>query len=131
MRLYLFILSTSLANNARIVPSTSYHLITYDGQTELATSTTITSLNECEFAQTASTIHHTFVSDAHAAPHAQVSQVIVRNSNGEIFARKAFGREVFFQYKNNNNNMSHDKFLEGIEKTVRTTLKDEHNINIL
>lgn len=54
----------------------------------------------------------------------------IRDYNGEIFGKQVFGREVYYQLKNNAN-MSHDRFLEIIEKTVRTTLKDEHNINMI
>lgn len=53
-----------------------------------------------------------------------------RDSTGEIFGKQVFGREVFYQLKNGAN-ISHDKFLEIIEKTVRSTLKEEHNINLI
>lgn len=53
-----------------------------------------------------------------------------RDSTGEIFGKQVFGREVYYQLKNGAN-ISHDKFLEIIEKNVRSTLKDEHNINLI
>lgn len=54
----------------------------------------------------------------------------LRDNLGEIFSKQVFGREVFYQLKSSSN-MSHDKFLEVIEKTVRSTLKDDHNINMI
>jgi len=125
-------------SNARIVTPQSqsgtttqqsypYHMLAFDDLTKIATCTPVTTQSEMEFVQGASHIHDSFMS-THSS--GDISQMIVKDSSGEIFAKRAFGREVYFQHKNGGN-ISHDKFLEGVEKTLRTTLKDDHNINML
>jgi hypothetical protein len=117
------LLQQPLLHNARMVQSPSYNFFTYDPLTESATVTPL-SPAEYDFAQAISFMHHAFSSEP------SITEIIRKDSAGEIFGKQVFGREVYYQLKNGSN-ISHDKFLEVIEKTVRTTLKEDHNINMI
>jgi hypothetical protein len=117
-------LQPPLLFNARIVQSSSYNFFTYDPLTESAAVTPLATPQEYEFAQAISFMHHAFSLEP------SVTEIIRKDSTGEIFGKQVFGREVYYQLKNGAN-ISHDKFLEVIEKTVRTTLKEDHNINMI
>jgi len=114
----------SLQNNARVVPTSNYNFLAYDSMTYSASGSSITTPQEQDFVQAASNIHNSFLQDP------AISEFIRKDHTGEIYGKHVFGREVFYQLKNSNN-MSHDKFLEVIEKIVRGSLKDEHNINVI
>eukprot|EP01113_Clastostelium_recurvatum_P028769 TRINITY_DN3474_c0_g1_i4.p1 TRINITY_DN3474_c0_g1~~TRINITY_DN3474_c0_g1_i4.p1 ORF type:complete len:612 (-),score=109.36 TRINITY_DN3474_c0_g1_i4:24-1769(-) len=80
---------------------------------------------EVDFLGTSAHVHACFQQDP------AVSQLILRDSSGEVYCKRVFGREVFYQPKPANATVAHDKFLEAVEKTVRNTLRDDHNIAML
>ncbi|KAF2072211.1 hypothetical protein CYY_006477 [Polysphondylium violaceum] len=104
-----------------ISPSNNFHFLSYDSLTNMAVSSGIYTVNEENFINTCTAIHDSFIENP------DVTQMFIRNHNGEIFCKKQFGREIYYQpkllYGNN-------KFLENSELTIQSHLKD-HNINTL
>eukprot|EP01112_Ceratiomyxa_fruticulosa_P005905 TRINITY_DN1671_c0_g1_i4.p1 TRINITY_DN1671_c0_g1~~TRINITY_DN1671_c0_g1_i4.p1 ORF type:complete len:668 (+),score=122.64 TRINITY_DN1671_c0_g1_i4:69-2072(+) len=106
---------------------------TNSSQNSITTSQPVTpapvlTSTESDFSSTASKAHATFMQDPN------ISQIILRDSSGEVFCKRVFGREVYFQPRPSSSsasNLSHDKFLESVEKTVRSTLRDDHNVSLL
>jgi len=104
-----------------ISPSNNFHFLSYDSLTNMAISSGIYTVNEESFINTCTAVHDSFIENP------DVTQMFIRNHNGEIFCKKQFGREIFYQpkvlYANN-------RFLENSELIIQNHLKD-HNINTL
>lgn len=113
-----------IINNVNINPvHCSYNFFSYDHLTQISRGTQLIPGFDISFAGGISNAHHIF----HENPG--ISQVLLRDHCGGIYCRKIFGKEYYFQQWNNN--ISHDRFMELIEKTVRSSLKSDHNINLL
>ena len=57
-----------------------------------------------------------------------VTQVILRDHKSDIYSRKVFDREIYFQPTGSN---PHDLFMDHIEKTIQKSLKNDHTVNLL
>ncbi|EGC32312.1 hypothetical protein DICPUDRAFT_38579 [Dictyostelium purpureum] len=104
-----------------ISPSNIFHFLSYDSLTSMAISSGISTTNEENFINTCTIVHDTFIENP------DTTQMFLKNQHGEIFCKKQFGREIYYQpkilYSNN-------RFLENSDLIIQNHLK-EHNMNIL
>ncbi|KAN0007262.1 hypothetical protein ACTFIU_000461 [Dictyostelium citrinum] len=111
----------TILHSTTISPSNGFHFLSYDSLTSMAVSGGVSTTNEEKFINTCTVVHDTFLQNP------DTTQMFLKNLHGEIFCKKQFGREVYYQpkviYSNN-------RFLENSDLIIQTHLKD-HNINIL
>ncbi|KYR00324.1 hypothetical protein DLAC_03067 [Tieghemostelium lacteum] len=110
-----------IAFHTNIQPSQNFHFLSYDSLTNMSMSSGITTANDMTFINTCTGLHDTFIENP------EITQMFLRNNNGELFCKKQFGREVYYQPKVLFSNI---KFNESPELLVQSHLKD-YNINIL
>ncbi|GAM26729.1 hypothetical protein SAMD00019534_099040, partial [Acytostelium subglobosum LB1] len=111
---------TGLTSNTTISPSAfQYHFLSHNTLTEQAVSSGMSTEIEDIFIHTCSNIHDTFNENPN------ITQMFLRNQQSEIFCKKQFGHEIYYQPKNSN------QFVEQCETIVQKNLRENHNINIL
>jgi len=98
-----------------------YHFLMYDNATEMSTGSSLAPV-DVRFSLHTSNSRNIFNENP------SVSQIILRDHKSDIYSRRIFGRELYFQPTGTN---SYDLFMGHVEKTVQKSLKNEHNINLL
>lgn len=101
-------------------PPSCYHYLIYDKICERAIGSSLSPV-DTRFSLHANTVHD-FLSK-----NPSVSQMILRDHKNGIYARKTFGREIFFQPTATS---GHDLFMDHIERTVQKSLKNDHQQNL-
>ncbi|KAJ5076899.1 hypothetical protein M0811_00219 [Anaeramoeba ignava] len=117
-----------LEKKSTLTNGENYNFLMFDDETSRITQTIPNSTNLEDFTQDSSICHSEFNKNSN------VSQMILQNPLSITFARKLFGKEIYFNVKNPETKAKKGEkndLIENLENIARETLKKDYQINLL